>query len=98
MLAIVEHENLEKALRRVEKNNGAAGVDLWQQWKQPATRKRRLIEQGLTEERAWKSASNGRGAWWNSGASHMNEAFPTRFFDLLGLVSLQAQQLKLSLV
>ena len=27
MLAIVEHENLEKALTRVEKNKGAAGVD-----------------------------------------------------------------------
>ncbi|MFZ5451273.1 MAG: group II intron reverse transcriptase/maturase, partial [Thermodesulfobacteriota bacterium] len=37
---------------------------------------------------AWKSATNGRGPWWNSGASHMNAAFPKRFFDDMGLVSL----------
>ncbi|MHB8808973.1 MAG: group II intron maturase-specific domain-containing protein, partial [Desulfobulbaceae bacterium] len=26
---------------------------------------------GLQEERAWRSATNGRGPWWNSGAGHM---------------------------
>ena len=31
---------------------------------------------------------NGRGRWWNSGASHMNEAFPKRYFDNIGLLSL----------
>jgi len=34
------------------------------------------------------SAANQRGAWWNSGASHMNEAFSKHFFDSIGLVSL----------
>jgi RNA-directed DNA polymerase len=24
----------------------------------------------------WKSASNGRGPWWNAGASNMNAAYP----------------------
>jgi RNA-directed DNA polymerase len=43
---------------------------------------------GLDEARAWKSATNGRGPWWNSGASHMNQAFPKAYFDNLGLVSL----------
>jgi hypothetical protein len=38
--------------------------------------------------RAWKSASNGRGPWWNAGASHMHTAYPKSFFDTLGLVSL----------
>ncbi len=61
---------------------------LWRQWKRPYTRARNLMKRGLGEERAWKSATNGRGPWWNSGASHMNEAFPKRFFDDLGLVSL----------
>ncbi|RJF95738.1 group II intron maturase-specific domain-containing protein [Noviherbaspirillum saxi] len=61
---------------------------LWRQWKHPATRNRRLQQRGLTAHRAWKSASNGRGPWWNAGASHMNDAFPKRFFDTLGLVSL----------
>ncbi|NLN39339.1 MAG: group II intron reverse transcriptase/maturase, partial [Smithella sp.] len=40
-------------------------------------------------ERAFCSAFNQRGPWWNSGASHMNQAFPKSFFDRLGLVSLQ---------
>ena len=61
---------------------------LWRQWKRPATRFSRLRARGFDELHAWKSASNGRGSWWNSGASHMNEAFPKRFFDQLGLLSL----------
>ncbi len=61
---------------------------LWRQWKRPATRFKRLRARGLVELRAWKSASNGRGSWWNSGSSHMNAAFPKRYFDQLGLLSL----------
>jgi len=64
---------------------------LWRQWKRSFTRARNLMKRGLTEERAWLSATNGRGPWWNSGASHMNGAFPKRFFDRLGLVSLLNQ-------
>ena len=61
---------------------------LWRQWKRPATRNRKLQAAGLNVMRAWKSASNGRGPWWNAGASHMNVTHPKRFFDALGLVSL----------
>lgn len=61
---------------------------LWRQWKRNHTRAKNLMKRGLDEQRAWKSATNGRGPWWNAGASHMNEAFPARFFDTLGLVSL----------
>ena len=61
---------------------------LWRQWKRSFTRARNLMKRGLGEERAWRSATNGRGPWWNAGASHMHEAFPKRFFDHLGLVSL----------
>ena len=43
---------------------------------------------GLTDECAWRSASNRRGAWWSAGASHINHAFPKSFVDLMGLVSL----------
>ena len=64
---------------------------LWRHWKRPRTRLKELIKRGLDELRARKSASNGRGAWWNAGASHMNEAFPKSFFDRLGLVSLLDQ-------
>ena len=61
---------------------------LWRQWKRPTTRIKRLMQLGLGEKRACKSACNGRGAWWNSGASHMNQALPKKCFDRLGLVSL----------
>jgi RNA-directed DNA polymerase len=68
---------------------------LWRQWKRPYRRAKNLVKLGLTEQRAWRSATNGHGPWWNSGASHMNEACPKKFFDALGLVSLltQLQQL-----
>lgn len=61
---------------------------LWRQWKRPYTRAKNLMKAGLKEERAFCSAFNQRGPWWNSGASHMNQAFPKSFFDRLGLVSL----------
>ena len=61
---------------------------LWRQWKRPYARARNLMQRGLTEERAWRSACNQRGAWWNAGASHMHAAFPKSWFDHLGLVSL----------
>ena len=71
---------------------------LWRQWKRPATRNKRLQARGLDEQRAWKSASNGRGPWWNAGASHMNAAYPKRFFDVLGLVSLLDTQQRFQFV
>lgn len=61
---------------------------LWQQAKRPRTRQRHLIARGLDAQRAWKSANNGRGPWWNSGASHMHAAYPKAWFDAMGLVSL----------
>lgn len=61
---------------------------IWRQWKRPSTRAKKLMGRGLTEERAYKSAYNGRGPWWNSGASHMNHAFRKAYFTELGLLSL----------
>ncbi len=61
---------------------------LWRQWKRPFTRAKMLMRLGLSEQRAWKSATNGRGAWWNAGASHMNQALPKKLFDRVGLISL----------
>ncbi|MEE1700414.1 group II intron reverse transcriptase/maturase [Pseudomonas aeruginosa] len=61
---------------------------IWRQWKQPSTRARNLMRLGLSEERACKSAFNGRGPWWNSGAPHMNQALPKKLWDRLGLVSI----------
>jgi len=61
---------------------------LWRQWKRPRTRTKRLIQRGLDPERAWRSSNNGRGPWWNAGASHMNDAYRAAFFTQLGLPSL----------
>jgi RNA-directed DNA polymerase len=61
---------------------------IWRQWKRVYTRYKGLRRRGLSENRAWRSVLNGRGPWWNSGASHMNEAFPKSYFDRLGLYSL----------
>ena len=61
---------------------------LWRQWKRPYTRAKMLMRLGLDEKRAWLSATNGRGAWWNAGASHLNQALPKKLFDELSLVSL----------
>jgi RNA-directed DNA polymerase len=60
----------------------------WRQWKRVYTRAKNLMKRGVEKERAWKSATNGRGPWWNAGASHMNEAFKKSYFDEIGLVSL----------
>jgi RNA-directed DNA polymerase len=60
-------------------------------WRQAKTRQQRtamLRKRGLVEARAWHSGHNGQGPWWNSGASHMNHAFPKAFFDRLRLVSM----------
>lgn len=70
---------------------------LWRHWKRTATRARYLMRQGLSEVRAWTSATNGRGPWWNAGASHMNQSYPKSFFDKRGLVSLLDQYHHLNL-
>ncbi|MCP4072653.1 MAG: hypothetical protein GY742_13110 [Hyphomicrobiales bacterium] len=64
---------------------------LWRQFKYPKTRKRKLMHRGFEEYRAWKSAGNGRGPWWNAGASHMNQAYPIAYFRNLGLIPLIEQ-------
>jgi len=67
---------------------------IWRQWKRSYTRAKGLMKRGIGEARAWQSATNGRGPWYNSGASHMNQAFAKKFFDQLGLVSLLDSVLK----
>ena len=64
---------------------------LWRQMKKWKTRMRRLIERGLDKKQARQSALNGRGAWWNAGAAHMNLAYPVTYFNELGLVALQTK-------
>lgn len=61
---------------------------IWRQKKRGRARVKMLVSRGMDKDRAWKSTVNGRGPWWNAGASHMNEAFPKSFFDDLGLISI----------
>lgn len=60
---------------------------IWRQWKRPHTRYKKLVALGLNPERARKSSFNGRGAWFNSGASHMNAAIPRKAFAQMNLLS-----------
>jgi group II intron reverse transcriptase/maturase len=61
---------------------------LWRQWKRAHARASNLMRCGIDKVRAWQSATNGRGPWWNGGASHMNQAHPKSWFDQMGLLSL----------
>jgi RNA-directed DNA polymerase len=61
---------------------------LWRQWKRVYARVKNLMRVGIDDKRAWRSATNQRGPWWNGGASHMNAAYPKSWFDRMGLVSL----------
>ena len=73
-------------------------VVFWRQWKRYRTRLKEMVKRGLQYARAKLSAGNGRGSWWNSGASHMNQAVPTRELRRLGYVSVleEFQRLKCS--
>ena len=68
---------------------------IWRQWKRTWPRVKGLMRRGIAKDRALKSAMNGRGPWWNAGASHMNEAYPKLYFDRCGLVSLLDQRLSI---
>lgn len=86
----VTWESLDQWLRRKLR------AILWKQWKTWRTRLRELVRLGLSRERAAASACNGRGTWWNAGASHLNEAVPNALLQRWGLVSLQQEQRRLA--
>src|ERR1017187_5337002 len=71
---------------------------LWRQAKRVHARARMLMRRQLEQSRAWKSATNGHGPWWNSGASHMNQAFPKTWFTAQRLVSLLDTHQRLLLI
>lgn len=61
---------------------------LWRQWKTPRTRAKKLIERGIEKAKALASVYNGRGPWWNAGASHMHVAVTAKWLQQQGLMSL----------
>jgi RNA-directed DNA polymerase len=64
---------------------------LWEQWRTPKTRCRKLITLGLEAQRARKATATGLGAWWNAGASHMHAAVNNRVLASWGLRTLLDQ-------
>ncbi len=64
---------------------------LWEQWRTPKTRYRKLVALGVEAARARKATATGRGAWWNAGASHMHAAVTNRLLAEWGLLSLLDQ-------
>ena len=69
---------------------------VWRQWTGSRTRFKKLLERGVNRDRAAKGAWNGRGPWWNAGASHMNLAIPNTMLRKLGLISLAYEHRRLS--
>src|SRR3990172_13135934 len=69
---------------------------LWRQWKKPRTRAKKMIRLGIEKARAFASAYNGRGPWWNAGASHMNAAITAKWLNQRGLTSLLAEHQRLA--
>jgi RNA-directed DNA polymerase len=78
-------ENLDGWIRRKLRSL------IWRQWKRPKTRFRNLVSLGLKPDHAQKSSGNGRGPWWNSAHAHVVVALPNKYFDQLGLVTLQSR-------
>jgi RNA-directed DNA polymerase len=64
---------------------------LWEQWRTPKTRCRKLMALGLEAARARKATATGLGAWGNAGASHMHAAVNNRVLAEWGLRSLLDQ-------
>ena len=83
-LAIVKSvfEQLDRWLRRRLRKI------LWEQWRTPKTRCRKLIALGVKAERARKATATGRAAWWNAGASHIHAAITNRLLAQWGLLSI----------
>ncbi len=86
-LSTVNHQfdGLEQWLRRLLRKI------LWEQWRTPKTRCRMLVALGLEVDRARKATATGRGAWWNTGASHMHAAVHNRVLAAWGLLRLLTQ-------
>ena len=69
---------------------------VWRQWRRARTCFKELCRAGLDRVRAAASAYHGHGPWWNAGASHMNQALPTRTLRDAGLLSLLEEHRRLA--
>ena len=71
---------------------------LWQQWKTPKNRAKKLRSFGVWPEKAKRATSNGRGPWWNAGSPQMHAAITNQRLLEWGLTSLQQMQRELTRV
>lgn len=71
---------------------------LWQQWKTPKNRAKKLRSFGVWPEKAKRATSNGRGPWWNAGSPQMHAAINNQRLLEWGLLSLQQMQRELTRV
>jgi RNA-directed DNA polymerase len=69
---------------------------LWEQWKTPKNREKKLRSFGIWPEKAKRATSNGRGAWWNAGSPEMHAAVTTERLANWGLKSLIQMQRELN--
>ena len=61
---------------------------IWRQWKRPATRVRRLIGLGCSQDRAMFGCTR-RGPWWCSGTPFLTQALTPQYFQQRSLFSLR---------
>lgn len=61
---------------------------LWRQWKRPRTRRKRLIELGLTERTARKTACSSKGPWRMARTPGMHRAVSNGVIESMGYVSM----------
>lgn len=64
---------------------------IWEQMKKPGKRERELMKRGVNAEKAKNTANSRKGAWRNSRSPAMSIAFPNKFFESMGLVSLHQE-------
>ena len=65
---------------------------LWEQWKTPKNRAKKLRSFGVWPDKAKRATSNGRGAWWNAASPQMHAAVTNERLASLGLKSLCQMQ------
>lgn len=68
---------------------------IWEHLKRTWTRAKALIKQGVSKDIAWDTAKSRKGAWRNSRAGAMHQAYPNSYFEDMGLVSLFQERQRL---
>lgn len=58
---------------------------IWQQWRRIKTRYKRLRQFGISHELALTTAATRKGAWRLSNSPALNYAFPSKYFDRIGI-------------